>query len=138
MYFGAAALPSATPRTSPPTPRMPLAPMIVVGDVLRIPAAISLFDTASTETRGLMRSTSRDAFADEGLERALAEAWQLLPGDGAEAAVVGSAVHEVPPVSHRRGRELREEEHGAPGCCDSKNQNQWHVINLGKRRFFSG
>ena len=66
MYFGAMALPSTKPPIAPPTPRIPFAPMIVVGEVLRIPAAISFFDTASTETRGLMRTTSCEAFATKG------------------------------------------------------------------------
>ena len=94
--------------------------MIVVGDVLRIPAAINFL------RHGLHRHTRIDAkhepgrFRHERVERTLAEARHLLPGDGAEAAVVGSAVHEVPPVSHRRGGELREEEHGAADGCDCK------------------
>ena len=75
--------------------------MIVIGEVLRMPGGhqpsgdgldASTWVDAQHEPRGL---------GDERLESPLAELRHFLACGGAEAPVVGGAVHEVPPCAHR-------------------------------------
>ena len=80
---------------------MPLAAMIVIGEVLRMPAAMRRAETDSTLVRGFTRSISPRGLGDERLESPLAELRHFLACGGANEPVVGGAVHQVPACAHR-------------------------------------